>query len=78
MNFKCCKILWNIYGLDSSEIYLIINEPRIAILFCFHFGGEVLLGRIQALKFINPKCKVHHCVLGVSFAGSCIISTGIN
>ena len=40
-------------------------------------GGKVL-GKIQALKFINPKCKVHRCVLGVSSAGSCVLSTGID
>ena len=41
-------------------------------------GAKNLLGRIQALKFINPKCKVHRCVLGVSSAGSCVLSIEIN
>ena len=38
----------------------------------------LLLGKIQALKFIKPKCKEHHCVLGVSSAESCVLSTEIN
>jgi len=41
-------------------------------------NSRQVLGKIQALKFINPKCKVHRCVLGVSSAGSCVLSTGIN
>ena len=42
------------------------------------FPADAMLGKIQALKFINPKCKVHCSVLGVLSAGSCDLSTGIN
>ena len=47
-----------------------VNEPK--------ERNIQVLGNIQALKFINPKCKVHRCVLGVSFAGSCVLITGIH
>ena len=39
---------------------------------------SVGVGKNSSFKFINPKCKVHRCVLGVSSAGSCVLSTGIN
>ena len=38
---------------------------------------KLVVGTIQALKFINPKCKVYRCVHGVSSAESCVLTAGI-
>ena len=39
---------------------------------------DEFLGKNSSFKFINPKRKVHRCVLRVSSVGSCVLSTGIN
>ena len=62
-----------------SQFFFLIK--RICVLSMRSVHGlldGMMLGKIQALKFINPKCKVHRCILGVSSAGSCVLSIGIN
>ena len=52
-------------------VFLIIRLP---LMFSFSF----YCGQYSSFKFINSKCKVHCCILGVSSVGSCALINRIH
>jgi len=61
--------MYNLVRIPIGESFCLVGDNVVLIF---------VVGNIQALKFINPKCKVYRCVLGVSSAGSCVLITRIH